>query len=179
MVASIISKLDIVVGKILDVRKHPDADTLYIEDIECGEEIPRLVVSGLVKFMTPEQMKVRFLNPANLTAQGKLVLILKNLKPASMRGIKSYAMVLCASNATHDKVEFLIPPAGSVPGDRVFFKGHEGTPEPLLNPKKKVWETVQPDFATRDDLVATWKGIEWQTDKGLVKTASIAKASIK
>ena len=97
-----------------------------------------------------------------------------------MRGVKSHAMVLCASNDTHDKVEFLIPPPGSVPGDRVFFKGFEGEPEPILNPKKKVWESVQPDFTTRaGDLVALWKDVEWATSKGPVKTASIAKASIK
>jgi glutamyl-tRNA synthetase len=89
-------------------------------------------------------------------------------------------MVLCASNETHDKVEFLIPPPGSVPGDRVFFKGHEGEPEAQLNPKKKVWESVQPDFTTREgDLVALWKDVEWGTAKGLVKTFSIPKASIK
>lgn len=56
----------------------------------------------------------------------KMVLVLKNLKPASMRGIKSHAMVLCASNADHTKVELLAPPAGSIPGDRVYFEGHQG-----------------------------------------------------
>ncbi len=155
------------VGKILSVAKHPDADSLYVEEIDVGEEAPRTVVSGLVKFMKPEDMK------------DKTILVLKNLKPVSMRGIKSHAMVLCASDASHEKVEFLVPPPGSLPGESVFFEGHQGTPEPQLNPKKKVFETVQPDFTTRDDLVATWKGVEWRTMKGLVKTPSIPKASIK
>jgi glutamyl-tRNA synthetase len=57
---SLISKLDIVVGKILDVKKHPDADALYVENIDCGEAEPRVVVSGLVKFMKPEDMEVCF-----------------------------------------------------------------------------------------------------------------------
>lgn len=96
-----------------------------------------------------------------------------------MRGIKSFAMVLCASEETHTKVEFLIPPEGSAPGDKVYFEGHEGEPEAQLNPKKKVFETVQPDFTTGDDLVATWKGIPFRTDKGVVKAASIVRASIK
>ncbi|KAJ3417380.1 hypothetical protein HDV05_004845 [Chytridiales sp. JEL 0842] len=165
--ASIISKLDIVVGRILEVAKHPDADSLYVEKIDVGEAEPRTVVSGLVKFMTEDQMK------------DKLILVLKNLKPAAMRGIKSHAMVLCASNADHTKVEFLLPPAGSKPGDRVFFPGHEGTPEEQLNPKKKVWETVQPDFVTRDDLVAVWKDVPFTTANGVVKAASLPKASIK
>ncbi|KAJ3068345.1 hypothetical protein HDU98_008466 [Podochytrium sp. JEL0797] len=165
--SSIISKLDIVVGQIVDVKPHPDADSLYVEQIECGEATPRTVVSGLRKFMTLEQM------------QGKMVLILKNLKPAAMRGVKSHAMVLCASDAEHTTVEFLVPPPGSVAGDRVYFEGHEGTPEEQLNPKKKVWETVQPDFVTRGDLVATWKGVEFRTEKGVVKTGSLVGASIK
>ena len=88
-------------------------------------------------------------------------------------------MVLCASDSSHEKVEFLVPPPNSMPGESVFFEGHKGTPEAQLNPKKKVWETIQPDFSTREDLVATWKGVEWKTNRGLIKSASIPKASIK
>ncbi|KAJ3061128.1 hypothetical protein HDU99_005657, partial [Rhizoclosmatium hyalinum] len=165
--ASIISKLDIVVGKIVEVGPHPDADSLYIEKIECGEAQPRTVVSGLRKYMTVEQM------------QNRHVLILKNLKPAKMRGVESQAMVLCASNAEGTVVEFLEPPAGSVAGDRVYFEGHEGTPEAQLNPKKKIWETVQPDFKTRDDRVAVWGSVEFRTSKGLIKATSLIGANIK
>ncbi|KAJ1344787.1 glutamate-tRNA ligase [Batrachochytrium salamandrivorans] len=159
---SLISKLDIVVGKIVDVKKHPDADTLYVEQIDVGEDKPREVVSGLVKFMTEDEIL------------GKTILVLKNLKPVA-------PMQWCYvhPNATHDKVEFLVPPAGSVPGDRVYFEGHEGEPEAQLNPKKKVWEALQPDFSTRDDLVAVWKDLEFRTAKGVVTTSSLAKASIK
>jgi glutamyl-tRNA synthetase len=96
-----------------------------------------------------------------------------------MRGIKSFAMVMCASDAEHTKVEFLVPPEGSQPGDKVFFEGHEGEPEAQLNPKKKVFETLQPEFSTRDDLVAVWKGVPFQTKNGLVKASTLAKASIK
>ncbi|KAI8920350.1 tRNA synthetases class I, catalytic domain-containing protein [Powellomyces hirtus] len=162
-----ISKLDICVGKILSVKRHPDADTLYVEQIDVGEAEPREVVSGLVKYMTEDEMT------------GKLILVLKNLKPQAMRGIKSYAMVLCASGDDHSKVEFLVPPEGSVPGDKVYFEGHEGEPEALLNPKKKVWESLQPDFTSGADLVATWKGLPFRTAKGVVKAASIVNAEIK
>ena len=86
---------------------------------------------------------------------------------------------MCASDAEHTKVEFLVPPPGSIPGDKVFFENNEGTPEAQLNPKKKVFETVQPDFSTRDDLVATWKGIPFQTSKGLIKASTLVKANIK
>ncbi|KAJ2328618.1 G4 quadruplex nucleic acid binding protein, partial [Coemansia sp. RSA 2681] len=41
------SMLDLRVGHILDVQKHPDADSLYVEKIDVGEDEPRTVVSGL------------------------------------------------------------------------------------------------------------------------------------
>lgn len=46
-----ISRLDIRVGLIKTCRKHENADSLYIEEIDVGEEAPRQVVSGLVKFV--------------------------------------------------------------------------------------------------------------------------------
>lgn len=40
-------RLDIRVGKIVEVSKHPDADSLYVEKIDLGEAVPRTIVSGL------------------------------------------------------------------------------------------------------------------------------------
>lgn len=79
------SRLDIRVGKIVEVSKHPDADSLYVEKIDLGEDKPRTIVSGLVNFIPIEEM------------QDRLVVVLCNLKPAKMRGIESQGMVLCAS----------------------------------------------------------------------------------
>lgn len=33
----------------MTAEKHPDADTLYVEQVDVGEASPRTVVSGLVK----------------------------------------------------------------------------------------------------------------------------------
>jgi hypothetical protein len=42
-------------------------------------------------------------------------------------------------------VELVQPPAGSKPGDRVFFEEFEDqVAVDQMNPKKKIWETVQP-----------------------------------
>ena len=62
----------------------------------------------MVKYIPLEDMQERF------------VVCVANLKPVNMRGVKSCAMVLCASNA--DTVEFVNPPAGSKPGDKLFFE---------------------------------------------------------
>lgn len=97
-----ISRIDLRIGKIVEVQKHPDADSLYVEKIDLGEEKPRTIVSGLVKWHTLEEMQDRY------------IVVFCNLKPAKMRGILSEGMVMCAS--TPEKVELMVPPAGVVPG---------------------------------------------------------------
>lgn len=44
-------RLDIRVGKIVEVSKHPDADTLYVEKIDLGEAEPRTVSGDLIYFL--------------------------------------------------------------------------------------------------------------------------------
>lgn len=51
-----VSRLDMRVGEIVDVKKHPDADTLYVEQVDVGEEKPRTIVSGLVKHVPIEEV---------------------------------------------------------------------------------------------------------------------------
>jgi len=162
-----ITKLDIRVGKIVTVKAHEDADTLYVETIDLGESKPRTVVSGLRKFIPLEEM------------QNRLVVVLCNLKPSKLKGVLSEAMVLAASDSSHTQVELLIPPSGSVPGERVIFEGFTGEPEEQLNPKKKVWETIQPNFSTTDDCVAVFKNIPFKTSAGIIKVKSIKQGNIK
>lgn len=38
-----------------------------------------------------------------------------------MRGVKSFGMLMAASDAAHENVELLVPPEGAVPGERVWF----------------------------------------------------------
>lgn len=162
-----VSRLDIRVGLITDVKKHPDADSLYVEQIDVGEPTPRTVVSGLVKFIPIEQM------------QNRKVCVLCNLKPAAMRGIKSQAMVLAASNADHTQVELVAPPEGAAIGERVTFPGFPGEPDDVLNPKKKIWESVQPDLHTGSDRVAQYKDVPFTTSSGICTVETIANGGIK
>lgn len=149
--------IDLRVGHIQKAIKHSDADSLYVSTIDMGDpEGPRTVCSGLVKHFPLEAMQDRY------------VIVVANLKPVTMRGIKSSAMVLCAS--TEDTVEFVNPPAGSKPGDKIFFESYDITPEPVLNPKKKIWETIQPGFSTTEKLEVVFKK-EGDADKRLVNKA--------
>lgn len=133
------SAIDLRVGFIQKAIKHPDADSLYVSTIDCGdEEGPRTVCSGLVKYVKLEDMQQRY------------VVVVCNLKPANMRGVKSQAMVLCGS--AEGAVELTQPPAGSKAGDKLFFEGYQNDgPKSQLNPKKKIWEQVQPHFTTTAD----------------------------
>ncbi|XP_073133422.1 probable methionine--tRNA ligase [Henckelia pumila] len=162
-----ISRLDIRVGLIVKAQKHPDADSLYVEEIDVGEPQPRTVVSGLVKYIPLEEM------------QNRKVCVLCNLKPAAMRGIKSQAMVLAASNSDHTKVELVEPPPDAIVGERVTVPGFEGLPDDVLNPKKKVWETVQVDLQTSKELVACYKDLPLATSTGVCSVSSISEGSIR
>jgi len=139
-----ISRLDLRVGKIVAVEKHPDADGLYIEQVDLGEGRNRTIISGLVKHVPITAMKDR------------VAVFFCNLKPAKMRGIMSEGMIMCAAGP--EKTEILVPPQDSAIGDRVSVKEYPGTPDALLNPKKKVWETLKPDVRTNAERVATFKG---------------------
>merc|ERR1712136_172502 len=139
-----VSKLNMKVGKIVSVEKHPDADTLYVEQVDVGEEKHRQVVSGLVKSYTLEEM------------QGRVGIFLLNLKPAKMRGVLSEGMIMCASSP--EKVETLQVPPGAAIGDRVTCPAYPGTPDDQLNPKKKHWEAIAKDLFVKPDGVASYKG---------------------
>ena len=52
-----ISILDIRVGKILRAEAHPEADGLYVSQIDVGEAAPRQIISGLRKFVAIEDME--------------------------------------------------------------------------------------------------------------------------
>jgi hypothetical protein len=56
--------------------------------------------------------------------------------------------VLCASDEAHTCVDPVDPPAAAAVGERVTFEGYGAAPEPVLNPKKKVFEKLAPDLQT-------------------------------
>lgn len=78
-------KLDLVVGKILEVNDHPDADRLLVFKVDIGSET-RIIVSGIKEFYKKEDLV------------GKNIVVIKNLKPVKMRGILSEGMLLAAGD---------------------------------------------------------------------------------
>jgi len=89
-----LKRLDLKVGKITKVKEHPNADKLYVTRVDMGQE-ERTLVAGLKPYYEKEDMK------------GKKIVVVSNLEPAKLRGIKSEGMMLAAQEG--DKVSLLKP----------------------------------------------------------------------
>ena len=166
-----ITSLDIRVGKITKVWEHPEADKLYCEEIDVGEDEPRQIASGLRPYMNAEDM------------EGRKVLVLCNLKARKMLGFPSHGMVLCASNEDHTDVKFVNPPIDAKIGERVTipgfdFEGESGQPM-KENPmgKKKIFDKLAPYLVTSEYGVPEFLGRPFMTSAG-VCTSSISKGTV-
>ena len=161
-----LSRLEIRVGRIMEISKHPEADSLFVEKVDVGEEGgPRTIVSGLVDFCKAEDLLNRD------------VIVLCNLKPRALKGITSAGMLLCASNEAHDQVEPLAPPAGSSVGDLITFDGHKVAPIDAGNRASKAYSKVADGFFVDKEGRATHEGIPFMTPQGPV-TGGTAKWTI-
>ena len=80
-------KLEIKVGKILEVNDHPNADKLYVVIVDLGDSKKQLV-AGIKGSYTKEALV------------GKQVVVLTNIDPAILRGTESQGMLLAASDET-------------------------------------------------------------------------------
>jgi len=89
------------VCKIKDVKDHPNADTLYILDLDEGDK-DRTIVSGLKDHYKKEDLI------------GKNILVVSNLKPSNFRQVKSNGMLLAASKDDIVEVLFTDQEQGSL-----------------------------------------------------------------
>ena len=136
---------DLRVGLIKNVKKHEEADSLYVEEIDVGETTDRTICSGLVKHLQPEDL------------QDKLVLVFCNLKPKNARGVMSNGMVLCATDKVTGKVELIKVPEGTKPGEFVQFGGQSLTPDKQLHERKL--KQILPELKTNSDGIVTFQDL--------------------
>lgn len=177
-----ICKLEFKVGKIIKAWVHPEADKLYCEEIDVGEEKPRLIASGLRRHYTLEEM------------QNRRVVVVSNLKAKKLAGFASFGMVLCAaaaaaveeqqeSNEEHkeEKVEFIEPPEGAKVGEVITFQGLP-PPQPFSGAqveKKKIFQTCAEGMTTTEEGLAAWKGHVFMTSAGPCKSATICNGAMR
>ncbi|MCA9478209.1 MAG: methionine--tRNA ligase [Nanoarchaeota archaeon] len=88
------SDVQFVVGEIIDIKQHPNADKLFMEQVNIGTETIQ-ILSGLVGHYTAQELL------------HKKIFVVKNLKPAKMRGEMSHGMLLAAETEDESVVEVL------------------------------------------------------------------------
>lgn len=101
------AKVNLKAGRILEVRNHPNADKLYVLEVDLGTE-KRTLCAGLAKTFKPEELT------------GKLCVVVANLQPAVLRGVESKGMLLAGDYEGKIK---LVNPDKSSPGDDVYAEG--------------------------------------------------------
>lgn len=98
------AKIDLRVGKIKECTKAENSDKLLVLQVDMGDET-RQVVSGIAKYYEPDSLI------------GKNVIVVSNLKPAKLRGIDSFGMILAAD--TDDGVKVMFADENAKPGSKV------------------------------------------------------------
>jgi len=166
-----ITALDIRVGRINKVWEHEEADKLFCEEIDVGEDEPRQIASGLKPYLKTEDL------------EGRLCLVLCNLKTRKLVGFPSHGMVLCASNSDHTEVRLVSPPVDAVVGERITipdfdFEGEEADPfkENKIG-KKKIFEKLAPHLVTNRYGIPEFLGRPFMTSGG-VCTSPISEGSV-
>lgn len=99
-------KIDMRVGKILEIEDIAGADKLYKLTVDIGTE-KRTLAAGIKKFYSKEELK------------GKRCIILANLEPRKLRGIESNGMILASVNEDESKVILIQPEEDIELGSRV------------------------------------------------------------
>ncbi len=99
-------KLELRVGQITSIENHPNADKLYVLKVDIGTET-RTLVAGLKKHYAKESLI------------NQKVIVLANIQPAVLRGVKSEGMILAAVDEKEGKVVVLQPEKEIAPGSIV------------------------------------------------------------
>jgi methionine--tRNA ligase beta chain len=79
-------KVEMKIGKVLSAEKIEQSEKLLKLSVDFGEEKPRQVLSGISKFVTPEDLI------------GNIFPFVTNLPPRMMVGLESQAMILAVSD---------------------------------------------------------------------------------
>ncbi len=88
-------KVDLRVAKIVDCEPIKKAKKLLKLTLDDGSGTPRTVASGIALWYTPDELK------------GRSIILVANLKPATLCGVESCGMILAADDGDAAKVIFV------------------------------------------------------------------------
>jgi len=100
-------KLDVRIGIVVSAEKIEGADELIKCTVDFGELGERTIVSGILRWKSPEDMV------------GKQFPYVVNLKPRVLRGVESQGMLLAMSFNGESDFSFLVPEESVPPGTTV------------------------------------------------------------
>ena len=112
------SMLDLRSARILSVENHPNADRLYIIEIDVGALGKRTIVAGLKSYYSIDDLI------------GRNIVIVANLKPAKLRGVQSNGMLLAAEDKDGNVV--LLTPGDIKPGESITIDDIPSQPVKIL-----------------------------------------------
>lgn len=98
-------KMDLKVVKIMKVEKVRDSEKLLRLELDVGSGELRQIVAGIAQFYEPEGLV------------GKEIVIVANLEPRMVFGLKSQGMLLAATN--EEQLAILVPDKEVQPGTKV------------------------------------------------------------
>lgn len=101
------AKIKFCVATIEKVEAVPKSKKLYQIQLDVGELGKRQIVSGIAQHYTPEQLV------------GRQIVIVANLKPATLMGVESRGMLLAASTEGNQVLSVLTPDKPIAAGSRV------------------------------------------------------------
>lgn len=107
--------LNLKVAKIIDVKDHPDADKLYVLQVDLGME-KRQLVAGLKGYYSKEELK------------NKKIIMITNLKYSKLRGIESQGMLLAGDDG---KDVGVLTIKNAEPGTPAVIEGFENSTEQI------------------------------------------------
>jgi methionyl-tRNA synthetase len=91
------AKMDLRVGTIKKVEDVEGADKLLKLSVDTGDSENRIIVAGIKKYYSKKEL------------EGKQIIVICNLEPRVMKGIKSEGMLLAAVSSDETKVILLSP----------------------------------------------------------------------
>ena len=97
-------KLEIITARVVNVRNHPDADKLFILEVDTGTG-KKEIVAGIRNFYAKDELI------------GKDIVMVDNLSPATIRGVESNGMLLAATS--ENVIVIVVPDKPSKPGSKV------------------------------------------------------------
>ncbi|KAI9914728.1 hypothetical protein PsorP6_007274 [Peronosclerospora sorghi] len=164
----VFSQLDLRVGKITEVKAHPNSERHYIEKVDIGKGEELEMVMEHQPYFAEEELLDR------------KVVVLCNLKMVKVARTRSTGSILFVSDEK-GKYELLEPSPEAEVGERVYASGEElhEPVTPIQMKKNKVWETLCKNIKTNNKCEVLYLDrYPVRSRAGLVRAESLKKTLV-